>query len=243
MWFYFQSDVVDYLEKHLSKVGDIARGKDVRLSFHPGQFCVLASENDGIVDNSIVEFEYHTDIARYMGYGVRFQDFKCNVHIGGKRGPQGIIAALRKLSPEARNILTIENAEYTWGLEHSLELVEHCALVLDIHHHWIYSKGEYIEPDDKRIRLVKYSWRGVRPVIHYSVSREDVLVDHTADELPDYKLLTNMGFTSAKLRAHSDYYWNNRVNEWAASHSSWADIMCESKQKNLASQAFAKVLK
>ena len=240
MWFYFQPDVVDYFEKHLSKVGDIARGKDVRLSFHPGQFCVLASENDGIVDNSIIEFEYHTDIARYMGYGRQFQDFKCNVHIGGKRGPAGIIAATRKLSPEARNILTIENAEYTWGLEHSLELVEHCALVLDIHHHWIYSKGEYIEPDDKRIRVVKDSWRDVRPVIHYSVSREDVLVDHTADELPDYKVLTSMGFTSAKLRAHSDYYWNNRVNEWAASHSSWADIMCESKQKNLASSKFVK---
>ena len=240
MWFYFQSDVVKYFETHLSKVGDIARGKDVRLSFHPGQFCVLASENDGIVDNSITEFEYHTDIARYMGYGVRFQDFKCNVHIGGKLGPKGIIAATRKLSPEARNILTIENAEYTWGLEHSLELVEHCALVLDIHHHWIYSKGEYIEPDDKRIKLVKDSWRGVRPVVHYSVSREDVLVDHTADELPDYKSLTSMGFTSAKLRAHSDYYWNSRVNEWAASHSEWADIMCESKQKNLASSKFVK---
>ena len=240
MWFYFQPDVVDYFEKHLGKVGDIARGKDVRLSFHPGQFCVLASENDGIVDNSIVEFEYHTDIARYMGYGRKFQDFKCNVHIGGKRGPEGIIQACNKLSPEARNILTIENAEYTWGLEHSLELAEHCALVLDIHHHWIYSKGEYIEPNDERIRLVKDSWRGIRPVIHYSVSREDVLVDHTADELPDYKLLTGMGFTSAKLRAHSDYYWNNRVNEWAASHAEWADIMCESKQKNLASQAFIK---
>ena len=240
MWFYFQPDVVDYFEKHLSKVGDIARGKDVRLSFHPGQFCVLASENDGIVDNSIVEFEYHTDVARYMGYGRKFQDFKCNVHIGGKRGPQGIIAATRKLSPEARNILTIENAEYTWGLEHSLELVEHYALVLDIHHHWIYSKGEYIEPDDDRIRVVKDSWRDVRPVIHYSVSREDVLVDHTADELPDYKVLTSMGFTSAKLRAHSDSYWNNRVNSWAASHTEWADIMCESKQKNLASSKFVK---
>ena len=72
MWFYFQPDVVDYFEKHLSKVGVIARGKDVRLSFHPGQFCVLASENDGIVDNSIVEFEYHTDVARYMGYGRQF---------------------------------------------------------------------------------------------------------------------------------------------------------------------------
>nr|NDG60558.1 hypothetical protein [Betaproteobacteria bacterium] len=71
MWFYFQPDVINYLEKHLSKVGDIARGKDVRLSFHPGQFCVLASDNNGIVDNSIIEFEYHTDIARYMGYSAR----------------------------------------------------------------------------------------------------------------------------------------------------------------------------
>lgn len=240
MWFYFQPDVINYLEKHLSKVGDIARGKDVRLSFHPGQFCVLASDNNGIVDNSIIEFEYHTDIARYMGYGNKFQDFKCNVHIGGKRGPQGIIDALRKLSPEARNILTIENAEYTWGLEHSLELVDHCALVLDIHHHWIYSKGEYIEPDDNRIKVIKDSWRDVRPVIHYSVSREDVLVEHDPDQLPDYQLLTSLGFTSTKLRAHSDYYWNTKVNEWAATHNEWADIMCESKQKNLASEQFIK---
>nr|NDG60559.1 hypothetical protein [Betaproteobacteria bacterium] len=154
--------------------------------------------------------------------------------------PQGIIDALRKLSPEARNILTIENAEYTWGLEHSLELVDHCALVLDIHHHWIYSKGEYIEPNDNRIKVIKDSWQDVRPVIHYSVSREDVLVEHDPDQLPDYQLLTSLGFTSIKLRAHSDYYWNTKVNEWAATHNEWADIMCESKQKNLASEQFIK---
>ena len=189
-WFYFQSDVIDYLEKHLGNLGQAARSNDIRLSFHPGQFCVLASDNDETVENSITEFEYHTDIARYMGYGKLYQDFKCNVHISGKRGPQGIIKALKKLSKEARNILTIENAEYTWGLEHSLELVKHCALVLDIHHHWIYSMGEYISSQDPKLEQIKESWRGVRPVIHYSVSREDCLVDHDPDELPDYKQLT-----------------------------------------------------
>jgi UV DNA damage repair endonuclease len=242
MWFYFEPDVINYLENNLTKLGNIARNLDVRLSFHPGQFCVLASENYEIVDNSIIEFEYHTDIARYMGYGKLYQDFKCNVHIGGKKGPSGILNALKRLSPEARNILTIENAEFTWGLEHSLELHKHCALVLDIHHHWIYSKGEYIKPDDQRINIIKDSWRGIRPVIHYSISREDVLIEHSTDELPDYKLLTSMGFTATKLRAHSDYYWNNKVNEWAASHNSWADIMCESKQKNLASEEFSALL-
>ena len=77
MWFYFEPDVVNYLEKHLKIVGDLARSYDIRLSFHPGQFCVLASDNDGIVDNSVIEFEYHADLARYMGYAKNFQDFKC----------------------------------------------------------------------------------------------------------------------------------------------------------------------
>jgi UV DNA damage repair endonuclease len=235
MWFYFQSDVIKFLETNLSKIGDLARSLDVRLSFHPGQFCVLASENDGIVDRSILEFEYHCDLIRYMGYGKQFQDFKCNVHIGGKRGPSGIQAALKKLSPEARNCLTIENAEYTWGLDASLELMLDCALVLDIHHHWI-ATGEYIEPNDDRVQAVIESWRGVRPVIHYSVSREDVLVDHDPFTKPDLVALKSMGFTSTKLRAHSDLYWNQAVNTWALTFRSVADIMCESKEKNIASQ-------
>lgn len=238
MWWYFEPDVVRELETRFAKIGALAREHDVRLSFHPGQFCVLASENPAVVENSITEFEYHCDLIRYMGYGKQFQDFKCNVHIGGKQGPAGIKSALRKLSPEARNSLTIENAEYTWGLDASLLLVDTCALVLDIHHHWIAS-GEYISPHDTRVRRLWESWRGVRPVIHYSVSREDCLVDHDATVLPDLAQLKALGFTSAKLRAHSDYYWNRAVNDWAAGFSPYADIMCEAKGKNLAAHTFA----
>jgi UV DNA damage repair endonuclease len=239
MWFYFQSDVVDFLEKNLSRIGDKFRAADVRVSFHPGQFCVLASDNPGVVENSITEFEYHADLIRYMGYGRKFQDFKCNVHVGGKQGPSGIITALRRLTPEARNCLTIENAEFTWGIDASLELVEHCALVLDIHHHWIHT-GEYINPTDHKFERVIDSWHGVRPVIHYSVSREDVLVDHDSNVRPNLRELKSLGFTAAKLRAHSEYYWNQDVNQWAGSFLDYADIMCESKQKNTASYQFAK---
>ena len=241
MPFYFQPDVVAKIEAHLGMCGDFARQHDIRLSFHPGQFCVLASENPGVVENSITEFEYHADLIRYMGYGREFQDFKCNVHVGGKLGPDGIKSAMRRLSPEARNCLTIENAEFSWGLDASLELVDTCALVLDIHHHWINS-GEYISPTDSRFSRVADSWRGVRPVIHYSVSREDVLVDFPDNIQPDLQDCLSNGFTRAKLRAHSDYYWNKTVNNWALTFSPFADIMCESKQKNLASDALFKQL-
>ena len=239
MWAYFEPSMVKLLETGFAKVGDLARKHDIKISFHPGQFCVLASENPGVVENSIQEFEYHCDIIRYMGYGQQFQDFKCNVHIGGKLGPEGIKQAVRKLSREARNTLTIENAEFTWGLDASLELVDTCALVVDIHHHWI-NTGEYLDCNDPKLEQVLESWRGVRPTLHYSVSREDVLVDHDPNVLPNFQQLKQLGFTSAKLRAHSDYYWNSAVNDWAASFLPRFDIMCESKEKNLASHEFAK---
>jgi UV DNA damage repair endonuclease len=197
----------------------------------------LASDNADIVNRSIEEFEYHVDMARWMGYGQTFQDFKINVHISGRQGPAGIRAVLPRLTPEARNCITIENDEISWGIEASLELVNDLALVLDIHHHWV-KTGEYIEPTDDRFKRIIDSWRDARrPVIHYSVSREDLLTSHNADILPDMERLLELGYKKSKLRAHSDFYWNNKSNEWALRFRDYADIMCESKAKNLASFA------
>ena len=235
-WFWRQADVQAYASKHFKQVGDIARARNVRLSFHPGQFTVLASDNPDIVNRSIEEFEYHADMVRWMGYGSTFQDFKINVHISGRAGPAGIKAALGRLSPEARNCITIENDEISWGIEASLELANDLALVLDIHHHWV-KTGEYIDANDDRVKKVIDSWRGVRPVIHYSVSREDVLRDHDTANSPNLELLLENGYKKAKLRAHSNFYWNNAVNDWALTFRDNFDIMCESKAKNLASRA------
>jgi UV DNA damage repair endonuclease len=235
-WFWQEPDVRRYAEKHFALVGETARKLNVRLSFHPGQFTVLASVNEGIVGRSIEEMEYHADMVRWMGYGKSFQDFKVNVHISGKQGPAGIMVALPRLSTEARNCITIENDENCWGIDSSIELANHCALVLDIHHHWIRT-GEYIQPTDDRVLRVIDSWRGVRPVIHYSLSREDVLIDHCTNTMPDMKALLSQGYKKSKLRAHSDFYWNKSCNEWALSFREQFDIMAESKAKNLASFA------
>lgn len=236
-WFWFQPDVRAYAEKHFAAVGQIARETGVRLSFHPGPFTVLASDRQDIVDLSVQEMEYHADMARWMGYGKTFQDFKINIHISGKRGAAGVRQNYGRLSPEARNCLTIENEEMTHGLDDCLALGDLVPIVLDIHHHWV-REGEYIMPSDPRVKRVVDSWRGVRPVIHYSVSREDILIDHDPEVLPDHQQLVASGYNKQKLRAHSDFYWNNAVNRWAITHLEWADIMCECKSKNLGSMGF-----
>ena len=233
--FWQSQNTQDSLSRWFAPLGETIRNNDIRVSFHPDQFVVLASESEGIVNKSITEFEYHADMARWMGFGQKFQDIKINVHISGRKGAQGIRDAYKRLSPEARNSITIENEEYTHGLEDCLALSDLLPIVLDIHHNWV-REGEYISPDDERVLRVVESWRGTRPTCHYSVSREDVLVGHDANVRPDRDVLLESKYNKQKLRAHSDYYWNEAVNDWAMSFRDQFDIMCESKAKNLATQ-------
>jgi hypothetical protein len=79
--------------------------------------------------------------------------------------------------------------------------------------------------------------------MHYSVSREDILINHDTDNRPELESLLEDGYKKQKLRAHSNFYWNKPVNEWALSFLDRFDIMCESKGKNLASFALHKQAK
>jgi UV DNA damage repair endonuclease len=232
--FWHSTDVQASLQRWFAPIGETARANDVRLSFHPDQFVVLASDREEVVNKSIEEFEYHCDMARWMGYGQKFQDMKINVHISGRKGPQGIRDVYNRLSPEARNTLTLENEEYTHGLSDCLSLSDLVPTVMDIHHNWV-REGNYISHNDDLVKQVIDSWRGVRPTLHYSVSREDVLTGHDCNQLPDQAALIEAGYSKQKLRAHSDYYWNEAVNNWALTFCENFDMMCESKAKNLAS--------
>ena len=234
-YFYRLPDVVAFMEHNFKQIGLCARDNNVRLSFHPGQFCVLASDRADVVENSIAEFEYHADMARWMGFGQSFQDMKINVHVSGKLGAAGFRAAYNRLSDVAKNCITVENDEHVFGLDQCLDLADLCPIVLDIHHHWV-KTGEYIEANDQRLQTVVESWRGIVPVIHYSNSQESIWSMDYSNVRPDYKLLLESGVKRGNLRAHSDFYINSELNRWALTHLSWANIMAEAKGKNLAAK-------
>jgi UV DNA damage repair endonuclease len=158
-----------------------------------------------------------------------------NVHLSGRGGPEKFLRTLGQLSPEARNLITIENDEISNGLDISLLVADRVALVLDIHHHWV-KTGEYISAQDDRVKRVAESWRDTRPGMHYSVSREDLLVDHDPGVRPDLAGLLARGFKKQQLRAHSDFCWNHAVNAWALTFTDQFDIEVEAKGKNIASE-------
>lgn len=220
------AELMPDLQPLLSRCGDVARTNNIRLSFHPGQYSVLASDNDGVVDRAIEDVEYHALCAVAMGYGRQFQDFKINIHMNGKKGIEGFRSALMRLSPEARNMLTVENDEISCSLDDVLQARDLCPVVLDIHHHWV-KENLYIQANDPRVPLIIESWRGVRPVLHYSIAQEGIIPDHGFPHQQD------LAVNKVKLRAHADYYFNQTLNDWALSFSDF-DIMCEVKMKNLA---------
>jgi UV DNA damage endonuclease len=163
-----------------------------------------------------------------------------NIHGGARSaGLDSIRANLARLSDRARNLLTVENDEISFGVDDLLQVGREVALVVDFHHHWVHSRGEWLGPEDPRIEQIAASWRGVRPLAHISVSRESYLTDHDPAVLPDFVALERGGLAASKLRGHSDRMWNSAVNDFVARHLAWTDVEVEAKAKNLASTDLA----
>ncbi|MFK3972856.1 UV damage endonuclease UvsE [Pseudomonas sp. NPDC087358] len=235
--FYRDPDVASLLERGFAVMGEVARQADIRLSFHPGQYCVLGSDRPEVVDNSLAEFEYHADMIRMMGYGACFQDFKCNVHIAGRLGVDGIRSVWPRLSQVARNCITFENEEKIYGVDDCLQLTDLAPVVLDIHHCWI-NENDYIAPDDPRVARIIDSWRGVRPVMHYSQPSESLeQLGFAAWQKLEMDALLRV-VSKRDLYGHSARMWNAWTNAYALRFLDRFDIMFEAKDKNLAAEAF-----
>ncbi len=242
-WVYREPAMRELAERGLARCGEIARAAGIRLSMHPGPFCILGTLSDSALENAVGDFEYHTDVMRMLGLagGWHPAGTHINIHVGSRAaGTATFRRNLRRLSGDARRLITVENDEDVFGLDDLLPLADELPVVLDFYHHWIRTGGRYVEPDDPCVRLVEASWRGVRPVAHVSAPREDLPGSpYPPDILPDFQALVAGGVPRRELYAHSDLMWNDALNDWIAGHLAWTDIEVEAKLKNLASARLA----
>jgi UV DNA damage endonuclease len=116
--------------------GEFARVRNLRTTFHPDQFVVLSSPKPDVVESSLAEIEYQAEVAEWVGADV------INIHGGGAYGDKPAALArfranLGRLSPRARQRLTIENDDKIYTPSDLLPLcrAEGVPLVYDIHHH------------------------------------------------------------------------------------------------------------
>lgn len=157
----------DAVRNELRMAGDVARSGGVRLTTHPGQFCVLSSDSDSVVEKAIVELEHHAWMFDAMGMP-RSPHAAINVHGGKSDRSSRLIDAIRSLPVGSRSRLTLENCETCYSVADllSVSLETGVPVVWDSHHHVFNDAGLSM---DEAADATDETWpKGVRPLQHIS---------------------------------------------------------------------------
>lgn len=218
----------------LAALGAQARAQGLRLSSHPGQYVVLNSVEERIIEAAVRDLELQAELFDAMGLG---PEAVVNIHVGGAPDGTGpgldrFEAGFARLSPEAQARVVIENDDRTYALVDVLDLSARIGrpVVWDILHHHCHDPAGI--PDDEALRLALATWPdGVRPKIHYSSPRTNV-----EERKKRVGRRVERSLVLPQLRAHADLIDAIGFEEFLlrTARDAEFDVMLEAKAKDLA---------
>ena len=132
----------DEVKDHLNRAGKYILEQNMRITTHPGQYVVLSSDSDRVVENAIKELSHHGWLFDEMGLD-RSPKYAINIH-GGKRARSSrLIEQIKSLPDSVRRRLTLENDESCYSVIDLLEVYKHTTTPIcwDSHHH-TFNDGE-----------------------------------------------------------------------------------------------------
>ena len=115
----------DEFAPRLAELGGLMEG--MSISTHPGQYTVLGSARQEVVDATLAELEYQARLLSSFGLD---ESHKMVIHLSGTA--ERFLAASGRLSPDAYARLVVENDE-RWSLADVLPLG--FPVVFDVFHH------------------------------------------------------------------------------------------------------------
>lgn len=168
---------VEECHGQLDSLGRRARAAGIRLSFHPGQYVVLNSEDEQVRRSAVLDLELHASVLDAMGAG---PEAVVVLHVGGagggtRAGLDRFASGFELLGERARGRLAIENDDARFGLSDVLALAERTGIrvVWDVLHHRCHDPDRIPVGEALRLALATWDGRGLAK-IHYSSPRTDV---------------------------------------------------------------------
>ena len=218
----------DYIEKYKSiykKIGKIINDNNLRVDFHPDQFCVLNSVHEEIVENSIEILKYHYKILEALN----IKDKVLILHIGSnvfgkERSLQRFIKNFKLLPKYLQESIVIENDDKVFTIEDCIYLnkVLDIPIVLDYHHFICNHLDDNIE---KFLDTIFLSCKGKNPKIHFSSPKN---------------------LTKKEIRSHHEYINSDDFISFMniiKNYNYDIDIMIEAKKKDEALFNLVRLLK
>ena len=169
-------NTLDWPEIHkeaFDRIGSKIRKSGMRVSRHPGQYTVLNSPTEDVVERAITDLVYHDKILIALGTD---QTNKIVLHVGGiygdkKEALERFEQNFRRLPEAVRNRLIIENDDRLYNIEDVLTLAHrlHVPAVYDNLHHAI-NPPPSGGTDPYWIAEAKKTWKAAdgNQKIHYS---------------------------------------------------------------------------
>jgi UV DNA damage endonuclease len=224
---YELKDLPDYqqIKNVLAKIDQKAKEHDMRLTYHPGPFNVLATNSDVVLRNALKELRQHGEIMDLLGLP-HSPLAKINIHVGAAYGDrnsaiQRFIKNCSLLPAKVSSRLTVENDDKAnmFCVTDLLSIHEATGIpvVFDYHHHQLCSGDLTTE----EAMLIAYeTWpASVTPVVHFSSSRKR-FEDPASSEA-----------------SHADFVYES-INRFGLD----VDIMLEAKAKEKATILFCSSL-
>ena len=166
-----KSDVkFDYINKYKSyydKIGKMISDYDMRVDFHPDQFCVLNSVKSDVVSASIDILKYHYSLLEALGIKNKILVLHVGSNSFGKDNSiRRFINNFDKLPNYLKECIAIENDDKVFNVSDVLEIskIIGVPVILDYHHH-LCNKSDFSFDD------IFNSFNNRRVKMHFSSPR------------------------------------------------------------------------
>ena len=163
-----KSDVkFDYINKYKSyydKIGKMISDYDMRVDFHPDQFCVLNSVKSDVVSASIDILKYHYSLLEALGIKNKILVLHVGSNSFGKDNSiRRFINNFNKLPKYLKECIAIENDDKVFNVNDVLEISKNTGVpvILDYHHH-LCNKSDFSFEDIFNNRKVKMHFSSPR---------------------------------------------------------------------------------
>ncbi len=111
-------------DERFSLIGNKIYENKIRVSMHPGQYTVLNSKDEGVVERAVEDLTYHCRVLDSLGTG---PESKIVLHVGGvyndKKGAiERFVENCMKLPDSVKRRLVIENDDRSYNISEVLEI-------------------------------------------------------------------------------------------------------------------------
>lgn len=218
----------EYIEnyKNLYKeIGDLVYKNNMRIDFHPDQFCVLNSTKKEVVENSIEILKYHYKLLEAL----KIKDKVMVLHIGSnvfgkKKSLERFIKNFRGLPKHLQKCIVVENDDKIFNIKDCIYLhkVLDIPIVLDYHHYLCNHEEEKVED---YLEEIFSSWKNMNPKVHFSSPK-----NQTKKEIRSHHDYIDADAFISFLNIIKDYKYN-------------INVMIEAKRKDEAMFRLLRLLK